>query len=81
MMNNTLGAPALARSGWGQAGEDTSNVRPITPGKAVPGLYSLSPMVVSAFFDRLRFGLQHDQWKARQGMPGMVFRVYEPNSS
>jgi hypothetical protein len=37
-----LGAPSLARSGSGHAGCETSNVLPITPGNAVPGLYSLS---------------------------------------
>jgi hypothetical protein len=37
----TLGAPSLARVGSGQAGEDSSSVRPITPGKGVPGLYSI----------------------------------------
>src|SRR5271157_3515154 len=70
MINNTLGAPSPARSGSGQAGDDTSNVRPITPGKAVPGLYSLSPIVLSSFFGCLQFRLQHNQWKARQGMQG-----------
>jgi len=41
-MNSTFGAPSFARLGIGQAGLDTSAVRPITPGKAAPGLYSLS---------------------------------------
>ena len=41
-MNSTFGAPSFARLGIGQAGVDTSAVRPITPGKAAPGLYSLS---------------------------------------
>src|SRR5208283_1514318 len=70
MMNSTLGAPSPARSGSGQAGDDTSNVRPITPGKAVPGLYSLSPIGVYSLPDCLQFRPQHDEWKARQGMPG-----------
>src|SRR5947209_18121112 len=43
-MNSTLGAPSLARMGSGQAGLDWSTVRPITPGKVVPGLYSLPDM-------------------------------------
>ena len=30
-MKSTLGAPSLARFGSGQAGSDTSNVRPTTP--------------------------------------------------
>ena len=37
-----VGHPSLARKGCGQAGCDTSNVRPMTPVNAVPGLYSLS---------------------------------------
>ena len=36
----TLGVPSLARTGCGQAGSDSDTVRPITPGNAVPGLYS-----------------------------------------
>jgi hypothetical protein len=47
-MNSTLGAPSFARRGWGQAGLDTSTVRPITPGKAVPGLYSLRALGAAA---------------------------------
>ena len=43
-MNSTLGAPSWARLGCGQAGVDTSAVRPITPGNVVPGLYSFSAM-------------------------------------
>src|SRR6185369_8874234 len=37
----TLGDPGLARIGRGQAGVDSPTVRPITPGNAVPGSYSL----------------------------------------
>jgi hypothetical protein len=48
-MNSTFGAPALARNGSGQAGSDTSNVRPMTPLKAVPGLYSLRAIKFSPF--------------------------------
>src|SRR5436190_12108790 len=48
-MNKTLGAPSLARSGSGQAGLETSNVRPMTPGNAVPTLYSLSDTLVCPF--------------------------------
>src|SRR5262249_55336640 len=44
MMNRMFGAPSRARLGAGHAGWDTSNVRPITPGKARPDLYSLSAM-------------------------------------
>src|SRR4029079_18907410 len=40
-MNSTLGDPGLARSGRGQAGDDSPTVRPITPGNAVPASYSL----------------------------------------
>src|SRR5580765_5943895 len=43
-MKRMLGAPSFARRGSGQAWLDTSNVRPMTPVKAVPGLYSLSAM-------------------------------------
>jgi len=41
-MKSTLGAPSLARTGFGQAGSDRSKVRPITPGNDVPGLYSFN---------------------------------------
>src|ERR1700733_4850214 len=44
-MNSTFGEPASARSGRGQAGLDSSVVRPITPGNAVPGSYSFSGMI------------------------------------
>ena len=37
---STLGAPLRARGGAGQAGLDSSAVRPITPGKAAPSGYS-----------------------------------------
>src|SRR5438128_314309 len=40
MMKRTFGAPSRARTGTGQAGFDTSNVRPTTPENACPGLYS-----------------------------------------
>src|ERR1039458_5766978 len=40
----TFGAPGVARTGYGQAGLDWSVVRPITPGNAAPGLYSISPI-------------------------------------
>src|SRR3954454_4303688 len=39
-MNSTFGAPSTARLGAGQAGRETSKVRPITPGNALPGRYS-----------------------------------------
>jgi hypothetical protein len=48
-MNNTLGVPSFALSGCGHAGDDTSNVRPMTPVKAVPGLYSLSAIANSSY--------------------------------
>src|SRR5260370_25460209 len=41
-MNRTLGAPCFARKGSGHAGVDSSAVREITPGNAVPGLYSVN---------------------------------------
>src|SRR6516225_5161732 len=47
MMKRTFGAPGRARFGAGHAGFDTSNVRPMTPGNAWPGLYSLSAMFPS----------------------------------
>src|SRR5262249_48379538 len=47
MMNSTFGAPSRARFGAGHAGFETSKVRPITPGKAWPDLYSLSVIVPS----------------------------------
>jgi len=49
-MNSTLGAPSLARSGSGHAGSDWSNVRPTTPGKVVPDLYSLSGIYPPIYF-------------------------------
>jgi hypothetical protein len=33
----TLGDPGRARFGVGQAGEESATVRPITPGKRLPG--------------------------------------------
>ena len=48
-MKMTFGAPSFARSGSGHAGDDLSNVRPITPVNAVPGLYSFSAMVLLTF--------------------------------
>ena len=38
--NSTFGAPLRARTGAGQAGLDSSVVRPMTPGKAAPAGYS-----------------------------------------
>jgi hypothetical protein len=61
-MNNTFGAPSLARLGAGHAGFDTSNVRPMTPGKAWPVLYSLSGIEVSfkcCMSRRFGFALQY----------------------
>src|SRR2546429_1826105 len=46
-MNTTLGAPSRARTGAGQAGADSSAVRPITPGNAAPGSYSTIAMRTS----------------------------------
>src|ERR1039457_2091800 len=43
-MNSTFGAPGAARSGRGHAGVDSCAVRPITPGNAWPGSYSVSPI-------------------------------------
>jgi hypothetical protein len=53
MMKSTLGAPSLARSGSGQDGLDWSTVRPMTPLKAVLGLYSLSDIgsPIKVFFN------------------------------
>ena len=48
-MNSTLGAPSFARNGSGQAGSDTSKVRPLTPLNAVPGLYSLRAIKILLF--------------------------------
>src|SRR5579863_1061511 len=39
-MNMTLGEPSFALTGSGQAGLETSKVRPMTPENAVPDLYS-----------------------------------------
>ncbi len=36
----TFGAPSFVRKGSGQAGDDSDTVRPMTPGKVAPGLYS-----------------------------------------
>src|SRR4029079_6792226 len=41
-MNKTFGDPDLARTGRGHAGDDSPIVRPVTPGNAVPGSYSLN---------------------------------------
>jgi hypothetical protein len=49
-MNSTLGAPSLERIGSCQAGSDWSKVRPITPGKVVPGLYSFNGILSSYQF-------------------------------
>ena len=47
-MNRTLGAPSLARSGSAKAGAvATSNVCPMTPLKAILGLYPLQVPFVS----------------------------------
>src|SRR5262245_42474683 len=54
MMKRTLGAPSFARSGSGHAGDETSNVRPITPGNAVPGLYSTN--AIRVLLSRLPMG-------------------------
>jgi hypothetical protein len=48
-MNKTLAAPSLARGGSGQAGSDWSWVRPTTPVKAVPGLYSFKDILFSLY--------------------------------
>src|SRR4051812_36364505 len=40
-MKRTFAAPSFARIGAGQAGVDSSAVRPITPGNGVPGSYSV----------------------------------------
>ena len=45
-MNRTFGAPWRARSGSGQAGCETSKVRPTTPENALPGLYSLRAILI-----------------------------------
>jgi hypothetical protein len=50
-MNRTFGAPSLARSGSGHAGDETSNVRPMTPLNAAPGLYSFKAIVNSCLND------------------------------
>ncbi len=42
-ITTTLGDPAGARFGAGHAGDDSSSVRPITPGKSSPGSYSINP--------------------------------------
>src|SRR5271166_3151255 len=44
--NTTFGAPSGARVGAGQAGVDSSGVRPIVPGNVVPGWYSVSAICV-----------------------------------
>src|SRR5262245_42591541 len=50
-MNSTFGAPSLARIGAGQAGCDTSKVRPITPLNACPGGYSARRVDACSPFD------------------------------
>lgn len=44
-----LGVPSLARVGSGQAGDDSEIVRPITPGKVVPCLYSINSDKITSF--------------------------------
>ncbi|MGW4090274.1 hypothetical protein [Nocardia sp. NPDC004750] len=53
-MNTKFGAPGAARTGCGHAGFDTSVVRPMIPGKAVPRLYSSSDIYPPSV---LRIGL------------------------
>ena len=52
-MNSTFGAPFGARTGAGHAGVDSSAVRPITPGKAVPDGYSFSGISTLLFADHV----------------------------
>ena len=52
-MNKTFGDPSRARLGAGQAGSETSKVRPITPANALPGRYSLRVMP-EVFADAVR---------------------------
>src|SRR6478735_7772670 len=42
-MYSTLGVPARARMGAGQAATDSSTLRPIVPGKGAPSGYSRGP--------------------------------------
>jgi hypothetical protein len=42
---STFGAPSRARVGAGQAGLDSSTVRPISPGNWLPGRYSSMPLI------------------------------------
>jgi hypothetical protein len=45
-MNKTLGASAFALFGSGQAGEDSSDVLPMTPTKGAPGSYVFNFSVI-----------------------------------
>jgi hypothetical protein len=42
-----LGAPSAGRGGSGQAGDDSSIVRPMTPVNGVPSLYVLIAIVIA----------------------------------
>jgi hypothetical protein len=42
---STFGAPGVTRRDAGQAGSNSPVLRPITPGKAVPGSYSFTPIL------------------------------------
>src|SRR5262249_51482595 len=53
-MKSTFGAPSFARRGAGQAGSDSPTVRPMRPGKVVPGLYSFNAMSISPYTDQFR---------------------------
>ena len=50
MKKRMLGAPCTALAGSGQAGVDSDTVRPMTPGKVVPGLYSFKLAIIDSPF-------------------------------
>jgi len=47
VVTTTFGAPSRARFGAGHAGDDSSGVRPMTPGNGVPGVYSVRAITLS----------------------------------
>src|SRR5664279_3254675 len=72
-MVNTFGAPAAARTCAGHAGEDSSVVRPITPGKASPAGYSMIAILVSVSSGtRLRGRRLPDHGHSTPHHPGVV---------
>ena len=74
-MNSTFGRPASARTGAGQAGLDSSAVRPITPGNPVAGSVLDDGHQTSSLFAQRR-GIQ----RANSPRTGLQTRAPEHNA-